>query len=127
MIVVGELLNSSQQKIEEAFIKRDESLVVDLAVRQERAGCAYLDLNAATLMDKDEETVVWAISLLQTHTSVPISIDSPNARALAAGLRVHRGQALLNSLPGKKTEIKEIIPLIREFSSAVVVSCLGDR
>jgi len=127
MIVVGELLNSSRQKVEEAFTKKDEKFVIDLAVQQEKAGCAYLDLNAATLMEKEEETINWAIRLLQEHLSIPVSIDSPNPRALAAGLRVHRGKALLNSLPGKQTELEEIIPLIREFSPATIVSCLDDE
>lgn len=127
MIVVGELLNSSQQKVEEAFINKDESFIIDLAVQQERAGCTYLNLNAATMMEKEEETLVWAISLLQAHVSIPISIDSPNPKALAAGLKVHRGRALLNSLPGKRAELEEIIPLIREFSPEVIVSCLDDE
>ncbi|MDI6844617.1 MAG: dihydropteroate synthase [Candidatus Saccharicenans sp.] len=127
MIIIGGLLNSSRKPVEEAFINRDEAYLTGLALEQEKAGCAYLDLNASTLIEREAEIISWAIPLLQQKISVPISIDSPNPATLEAGLRVHRGRALLNSLPGKTPEMDEILPLIRDYKPQVIVCCLDNH
>lgn len=127
IIVIGELLNSSRQAVEEAFRRREAGYLINLALEQERAGCSYLDLNAATLLDQEAEIISWIIPLLQEKISIPISIDSTNPSILETGLRVHCGRALLNSLPGKLKELEEILPLIRDFQPQVIVSCLDDQ
>lgn len=127
LIIIGELLNSSRRPVEEAFIQKDEGYLVELAVEQQRAGCSYLDLNASTLLNRESEILTWIIPILQERTSLPISIDSASPAALESGLRVHRGRALLNSLPGKQRELEEIIPLICDYRPQVIVSCLDER
>jgi 5-methyltetrahydrofolate--homocysteine methyltransferase len=126
MIVIGELLNSSRHKVEEAFLKKDEQFIIDLAIQQEKAGCSYLNLTASTLMDKESEVLSWAISIIQQNVSIPLSIDSSSSEALAAGFKVYKKRALLNSLSGKKERSEEIISLIKEFNPEVIVSCLDD-
>lgn len=126
LIVIGELLNSSRKPVEEAFLSREAGHLLDLALEQEKAGCAYLDLNASTLLEQEVEIISWIIPLIQDRVAIPVSIDSTNPAALEAGLKVHRGRALLNSLPGKQKELEEIIPLIRDYQPQVIVSCLDE-
>ncbi|HAR36866.1 MAG TPA: hypothetical protein DCR87_08240 [Acidobacteria bacterium] len=126
IIVIGELLNSSRKPVEAAFLSREAGYLLNLAQEQEKAGCSYLDLNASTLLEQEVEIISWIIPLIQDRVAIPISIDSTNPAALEAGLRVHRGRALLNSLPGKQKELEEIIPLIRDYQPQVIVSCLDD-
>ncbi|HEK85124.1 MAG: dihydropteroate synthase [Candidatus Saccharicenans sp.] len=127
MIVIGELLNASRQRVQEAFLKKDEEFIIDLAIQQEKAGCSYLNLNAASLVDKEAETLSWAVSIIQQKISIPLAIDSSNPQALEAGFKVNERRALLNSLTGKKEESAEIISLIREYNPEVIVSCLDDH
>lgn len=127
LIIIGELLNSSRRPVEEAFLQKDEGYLVELAVEQEKAGCSYLDLNASTLLDREPEMLTWIIPVLQNKVSLPLSIDSTSPVALEAGLRAHRGRALLNSLPGKQREMEEIIPLLCDYRPRVIVSCLDDN
>ncbi|MDI6698111.1 MAG: dihydropteroate synthase [Candidatus Saccharicenans sp.] len=126
LIIIGELLNSSRRSVEEAFLNKNADYLLELAVEQEKAGCSYLDLNASTLFDGEPGLLTWIIPSLQEKVSIPLSIDSTNPVALEAGLKVHRGRALLNSIPGKQKEMEEIIPLIRDYRPQVIVSCLDD-
>lgn len=126
LIIIGELLNSSRRPVEEAFLQKNLGYLIELAVAQEKAGCSYLDLNASTLLDREAEVLSWFIPLLQDRVSLPLSIDSTNPAALEAGLKKHRGRALLNSLPGKQREMEAIIPLIRDYRPQVIVSCFDD-
>ncbi|MGZ5498200.1 MAG: dihydropteroate synthase [Candidatus Aminicenantales bacterium] len=57
----------------------------------------------------------WAIPLLQCELKIPLSIDSPNPRAMEAALKIHKGRALLNSVTGEKSSLDSILPIIREF------------
>jgi cobalamin-dependent methionine synthase I len=126
MIIIGERLNSSRQPVFEALTDRDETYIVKDAVRQEKAGAGYIDLNTAALLEREIETLKWMIPLLQNQIAVPLSIDTTNAEAMAAGLEIHRGRALLNSLSGERERIRMFLPLIKEHKPRVLVLCLDD-
>jgi len=127
MIIVGERLNSSRRSVLQALEQKDIKYLVDQAQRQEKAGASYIDLNSAALLDKEEETLQWAIPLLQKELNVPLSIDTPNPEAMEVGLKYHEGQALLNSLSGESKKIKAFLPMIKEYRPRVVVLCLDDN
>lgn len=127
MIIVGERLNSSRRPVLHALEQKDEKHLVDQALRQEKAGASYIDLNTAALLDKEVETLQWVIPLLQKELSIPLSIDTPNPEAMKEGLKYHKGQALMNSLSGESKKIKALLPLIKEFRPRVVVLCLDDN
>jgi len=127
MIIVGERLNSSRRPVLEALNRKDKKYLVDQAKRQEKAGASYIDLNTAALLDKEVQTLEWAIPLLQKELSIPLSIDTPNPEAMEAGLKIHKGRALLNSLSGEVKRIKAFLPLIKEHKPRMIVLCLDDE
>jgi 5-methyltetrahydrofolate--homocysteine methyltransferase len=127
MIIVGERLNSSRAAVLAAMSARDESFLVEQALEQEKTGAAFIDLNCAALMEGEVEGLKWMVPLLQGHLQAPLSIDSPNPEAIAAGLRLHRGQALLNSLSGESKRWQALLPLIRDHKPKVIVLCLDDE
>lgn len=127
MIIIGERLNSSRGAVLTAMNSRDENFLVEQALEQEKAGAAYIDLNSAALMEGEADGLGWMVPLLQGRLHVPLSIDSPNPEALAAGLRLHQGQALLNSLSGETKRWQALLPLIREHKPKVIVLCLDDE
>ncbi len=127
MIIIGERLNSSRTSVREALVRRDKAFLLKEAKLQENAGAAYVDINAAVLLDKEIETLRWAIPLLQLALRTPLSLDTPDPRAMEEALRLHRGRALLNSLTGEDEKIRSLVPLIRQFRPRVIVLCLDDR
>lgn len=127
MIIIGERLNSTRKPIREALERRLGDFLTSEAIRQKEAGAEYIDLNAAALMEEEVATVTWAVPLLQGATSLSLAIDSPNPEAIEAGLKAHRGRALLNSLTAERSRIERILPLIREYKPRVIVLCLDDE
>ncbi len=111
----------------EALNRKDKKYLVNQAKKQEKAGASYIDLNTAALMDKEVQTLKWTIPLLQKELSIPLSIDTPNPEAMEAGLRIHNGRALVNSLSGETNRIKTFLPLIKEWRPRVIVLCLDDE
>jgi len=126
LIIIGERLNSSRKSILEALECRDAKFVCEQAKKQEQAGAAYVDLNTAALMDDEIEGLRWAIPLLQHELTVPLSIDTPNPKAMEAALKIHKGRALLNSVTGERTSLETLLPLIREFKPRVIALCLDE-
>jgi cobalamin-dependent methionine synthase I len=126
MIIVGEQLNSSRKSVFEAFQKKDEKLLLEVARKQTEAGADYLDLNVAAFEEREIDLLRWIIPVLQDSLVIPLSIDSPNPAALEAALTIHRGRALLNSLPGGVEMNKKLLPLIRVFKPRVICLCLDD-
>ena len=127
MIIIGERLNSSRSAVHDALARRDGAYLVEQARLQEKAGASYIDLNASALLDKELETLCWAIPLLQASVRIPLAIDTPDARAMEAALKLHRGRPLLNSLTGEKAKIETLLPLIEDFKPRVVILCLDDK
>jgi cobalamin-dependent methionine synthase I len=127
MIIIGERLNSGRTSVRQALARRDEAFLLQEAKLQENAGAAYVDINAAALLDKEIETLRWAIPLLQRALRTPLSLDTPDPGAMEEALRLHRGRALLNSLTGEEEKVRSLVPLIKEFRPRVIVLCLDDR
>jgi len=127
MIIVGERLNSSRKLVLQALRKKDNNYLIEEALKQEQAGASFIDLNAAALLDKEVEALKWAIPLLQEKLNIPLSIDTPNPKAMEEGLKMHKGKALLNSLSGEKEKIKNLLPLIKEYKPSVIILCLDEK
>jgi len=127
MLIVGERLNSTRSAIAQALAAGDEAALLSEASAQWAAGSDYLDVNTAAMLDEEPTSMTWLVQRIQS--AIPgalISVDSPNPEALEAGLRVHRGRALLNSLTGERERLAGVLPLIREFVPRVIALAMDD-
>jgi cobalamin-dependent methionine synthase I len=127
VILIGERLNSSRAPVQAAIEAGDADFIRQEAARQKAAGAHYIDINTATMMAREPETLVWAMKIVQEETGLPISIDSPNPLALAEGLRVHVGRPILNSISGETERYPKVLPLVQEYKPMVVALCMDDR
>lgn len=127
LIIVGELLNSSRIKVLEALKNRDEKFIINEAKKQKDAGADYLDVNVSMMMEKEVGAFEWVVPLIQSKIDIPLAIDTPDPVAMEAGLKVHKGRALINSLNGKKESLKQYIPLIEKYNAKAIVMCLDER
>ncbi|MBM3297507.1 MAG: methyltetrahydrofolate cobalamin methyltransferase [Candidatus Aminicenantes bacterium] len=126
MILVGERLNSTRADVLDALRRRDGKWLLEQARRQEEAGAQFIDLNCAALLDGEIGAVREFVPLLCSGIGVPLSLDSPNALALEAGLRLHPGRPLLNSISGESKKLAALLPLVAEFKPRVIALCLDD-
>jgi cobalamin-dependent methionine synthase I len=101
--------------------------LVVAAVRQERAGASYIDINVDDI-DEDlgvrRQAMQWLVRLLEPALGVPLSLDSSSPEVLEAGLRAscaRSGPLLLNSASSERLEV---LDLAVELDAAVVLSAV---
>jgi len=131
MLIVGERINTSRKVkgepvIENAVKARDAGFFIDLARKQQEAGAAYIDVNAGTLLDGEPEALAWLVTTIQGALDVQCTIDSPNPVAIEQALKVHKGQAMLNSITAEKERYANLLPLAKEYETKIIALCMGD-
>ncbi|MGI9862277.1 dihydropteroate synthase [Moorella naiadis] len=127
MLIVGEKINSSRPAAREILAGRDKEGLIRLVREQVDAGAAMLDVNAATLMEGEGETLRWAVETIQASLDIPLVLDSPSPAALAAALPIHKGQAMINSVTLETSRFTGIVPLVKEYGCQVVALCLDGQ
>jgi len=120
-VIIGERINPTGRKILAAEMAAgDFSRVASDALAQVDAGAHMLDVNAGIPLADEPAILARAVQLVQSITDVPLSIDSSIVAALAAGLAVYQGKALINSVTGEEERLEAVLPLVKKYGAAVV-------
>jgi 5-methyltetrahydrofolate--homocysteine methyltransferase len=120
MIIIGELLNSTREKVRKALAEKNAAFIQDLALKQQHAGVSYIDVNAGAFADQELDYLEWMIRVVREATELPLCIDSPKSAALALGCRLAGKDVLLNSITGEQSHFQALLPIIREFQTKVI-------
>ncbi len=122
MILIGERINGMFRDIREAIQERQSGPVAERARLQARAGAHYLDLSTGPAVDAGEQPAVmeWLVRVAQEATGLPCCLDSVNPEAIEAGLRVHRGKALINSTSADQERMDLLFPLAVRHGAAII-------
>jgi cobalamin-dependent methionine synthase I len=128
MLIIGEKINTTRKGMDQAVRDRNADLIHEEAVKQAQAGAHTLDVNSGTLPAEEEpEALSWLVQTVQSAVALPLCVDSPNPAALAAGLAVHRGKAMINSISGEKARYGGVLPLVKQYQASVVALGMDDR
>lgn len=120
-VIIGERINPTGRKLlAEEMRDGDFSRVKTDAIAQVEAGAHMLDVNAGIPLADEPAILAETIRLVQSITDVPLSIDSSIVDALAAGLEVYQGKALVNSVTGEEERLEAVLPLVAKHGAAVV-------
>lgn len=120
-VIIGERINPTGRKVLAEEMKAgDFSRVESDARAQVEAGAHMLDVNAGIPLADEPALLAKAVQLVQSVTNVPLSIDSSIVEALAAGLEVYQGKALVNSVTGEEERLEAVLPLVKKYGAAVV-------
>jgi 5-methyltetrahydrofolate--homocysteine methyltransferase len=120
-VIIGERINPTGRKLLAAEMRNgDFSRVRADAVAQVEAGAHMLDVNAGIPLADEPAILARTIELVQSIVDVPLSIDSSIVDALAAGLAVYKGKALVNSVTGEDERLEAVLPLVAKYGAAVV-------
>jgi len=119
--VIGERINpTGRKKLALELEAGDLSTVEADAIAQVEAGAHMLDVNAGIPLADEPAILADTIKLVQSLTDIPLSIDSSIVEALARGLEVYEGKALVNSVTGEEERLEVVLPLIKKYDAAVV-------
>lgn len=128
MLIIGEKINSTRKSMGRAIAERDEDALREEAVKQTSAGAHVLDVNCGTVSsDQEPDTMKWLVKTVQSATSLPLCIDSPNPAALSAGLAEHQGRPMINSISGEKSRYEQVLPLAKHYKASLVALGMDDR
>ena len=127
MLIVGELINASRKSVKEIIENQDAAGVAKLARDQRDHGANYIDVNAGVFVGREPELLKWLVATVQNAVEVPCCIDSPDPKAIAAALAVHKGTAMINSISLEKERYDALLPLVAESKSKVVALCMSDE
>jgi len=114
MLIIGERINSTRPRIQEAIKARNAPGILKEARSQLDAGAHYIDINCAVTSGDELQDMDWAISVVQSGIpDVNICIDSPNYLAIEKALKVYKagGRVFINSITGEDQRIEKIVPL----------------
>ncbi|UCD54093.1 MAG: dihydropteroate synthase [Dehalococcoidia bacterium] len=128
MIVLGELINSTRKSVQKALAEKDEATIRRLAREQLEAGADIIDVNTATSMEKEIDDMNWVIGLVydEVGEDTRIAIDTPNPKAMAAGLKLCKARPLLNSVNNDPRQ-KELIDIAKGAESDIVGLPMGGK
>ncbi|MBR6351181.1 MAG: homocysteine S-methyltransferase family protein [Firmicutes bacterium] len=123
--VIGERVNpTGKKRFQQALLDQDLDYILDVAVEQEDAGADILDVNVGFPGVDEPDMLARVVKKIQSAVSLPLQLDSSNAKALEAGLRVYNGKAVVNSVNGDPDVLARVLPVVKKYGAAVVGLCL---
>lgn len=125
MILIGENLNITSRKVTEALKNKDRKLIRELADAQAKAGMNMLDINIGPAPKSGPEIMDWVIGTVREVTDLPLSLDTTNIKAIEAGLEIHKGKALINSISARPERLDALLPLAKKYNASFVGLTLG--
>ena len=120
MILIGENMNIMSIKYGKAMKEKDAKVIQELAVQEQEAGMDYVDLNIGPAGRIGEELMEWIVKTVQEVVDLPCALDTSNVAAIKAGLKVHKGRALINSISAREDRMEALLPLAKEFDADFV-------
>ena len=127
-ILIGERINpTGKKRFKQALVENDIDYILQEGVNQQDAGVEILDVNVG-LPEIDEVAMLkTAVCELQAIINLPLQIDTASATAMEAALRRYNGKAMINSVNGKESSMREIFPLVKKYGGVVVALTLDEN
>ena len=125
MVIVGEKINTSRKSVEEAVRRRDATFIAKVAREQAEAGANYIDVNAGTFLEQEVDYLCWLVETVQSEVALPLSLDSPNPKALSEAMKRHKGEPMINSISLEEDRFKSLLPVITSQPCRVVALCMA--
>ena len=124
-LIIGERINPTGKKDLQKEIKKNKTIIVRReALEQTKKGADILDVNVGVPGCDETKAIAQAIEAIQSVCQAPLSIDSPNPKAIEAALKEVDGKPLINSVNGERERIDSILPLAKRHGAAILILTL---
>jgi 5-methyltetrahydrofolate corrinoid/iron sulfur protein methyltransferase len=126
MLLIGESLNVISRKIGRALKEKDPRPIQEEAKAQKEKGMDWIDINLGPARKGGPELMEWVIKTVQEVVDdVPLALDTSNIEAIEAGLAVHKGKALINSIMCRPERYEKMLPLCAKYNAAMIALLWG--
>jgi 5-methyltetrahydrofolate corrinoid/iron sulfur protein methyltransferase len=114
MYLIGENLNVMSKTLGPAMKERDAKPIQEMAIQETKQGMDYIDINIGPARKEGDKFMDWMVKTVQEVTDKPLSLDTTNPLAMEAGLKVHKGRALINSI--SLVRMDEELPFVVKYN-----------
>lgn len=144
-VIIGERINPTNRKKLAAALQALEThagtpdhpefqegcaYVQGEAIKQLEAGAHVLDVNVGFAGGDEAVVMPIAVKAILEAVDAPLCLDSPNAAAVEAGLRVFNdltgGKGLINSTTAEPARAAKVLPIAKKYGAAVVALAHGE-
>jgi len=126
MKIIGENLNVIKKEIGQAFKDRNPEPIQRMAKAEAAAGVDWIDINLGPARKGGPELMEWVVKTVQeVVTDIPLALDTSNIEAIEAGLAVHKGTALVNSVMARPERYTAMIPMVAKYNADVIALLWG--
>jgi cobalamin-dependent methionine synthase I len=120
VVCVGENINIMSKTIGPAIRERRAEPILEMAKHEEKVGIDYLDLNIGPSRKAGNEVMDWLVKTVQGVVQKPMSLDTTNPEAMEAGLKAHKGKALINSVSLQPERLERVLPMAKNYNAHVI-------
>ena len=126
--IIGERINpTGKSRLKQALKDQNYDYILGQAIDQIDAGAQILDVNVGS--GEVDETVLLpeVVKSIQCVVSNPLMLDSSDALALSAAARIYNGLPIINSVNGKTSSLREVLPIVAHYGCSVIALTLDDE
>ncbi len=126
MQLIGENLNVIKKVIGQAFKDRNPEPIQKMALEEKEAGMDWIDINLGPARKGGPELMEWVVKTVQEVVpDIPLALDTSNIEAIEAGLAVHKGKALVNSVMARPERYTVMLPMVAKYGADMVALLWG--
>ena len=127
MLLIGENLNVINRVIGKAFKERDPRPIAEEARRQKEKGVDWIDINLGPARKGGPELMEFVVKTVQEAIgdTPPLCLDTSNIEAMEAGLAIHKGKAIVNSIMARPERYEKMIPLAVKYKASMIALMWG--
>ena len=129
-LMVGERSNATGSKIfRELMIAGDMDGMLDIGIKQVKAGSHAIDVNAAWAGRDEVEDITKIISSYVKQISLPLVIDAIKPNVIEAALKVYGGKPIINSANMEQGEEKfdAICSLAKKYGASIMLLTIDEK
>ena len=120
MILIGENLNVMSQTLGPALRERNAGPIEEMAKAETKAGVDLIDLNIGPARRGGDELMEWTVNTVQAVTDKMLSLDTTNMDAMEAGLKVHNGKVLMNSVSLQTSRMERGLDMAVKYDADLI-------
>jgi 5-methyltetrahydrofolate--homocysteine methyltransferase len=121
MLVIAERINATRKPIARAMEDRDADFIANEVRVQDNCGADFIDVNAGDKPEKEIESLLWAVEVVQANTDLPLCLDCASVRGFEVALEAVKSEnIMLNSVNGEREKMAEVFPVAADAGAKLI-------